>query len=200
MPDERTVLMGDDATNGGLFMFIADAARPVGRHALRGALDGHPHHQRRRRHAEVDQARPCHERRDQALVDGGIRHTDILDVKTADPLDASYTAIAYSGATQWVKLLPAQDKAAAFLETHRYAALRGAWLTKMEGTTVNVKDKIAYSAMSAVRSQMRTALGLDKVINAGAVYALNLAGSQATATAPRSTAPGCRWTWRPCRS
>ncbi|ATB58409.1 Protein of unknown function DUF839 [Xanthomonas citri pv. fuscans] len=24
MPDQRTVLMGDDATNGGLFMFIAD--------------------------------------------------------------------------------------------------------------------------------------------------------------------------------
>ncbi|MEZ5272230.1 MAG: DUF839 domain-containing protein [Ilumatobacteraceae bacterium] len=27
MPDERTVLMGDDATNGGLFMFVADRAR-----------------------------------------------------------------------------------------------------------------------------------------------------------------------------
>nr|WP_238400596.1 alkaline phosphatase PhoX [Burkholderia thailandensis] len=26
MPDQRTVLMGDDATNGGLFMFVADQA------------------------------------------------------------------------------------------------------------------------------------------------------------------------------
>ena len=181
MPDERTVLMGDDATNGGLFMFIADAARDLsagtlyvarwtatrttngGAGTLKWIKLGHA------TSAEI-----------KALVDGGIRHTDILDVKTADPLDASYTAIAYSGATQWVKLLPGQDKAAAFLETHRYAALKGGSMafTKMEGTTVNVKDKIAYSAMSAVRSQMRTALGLDKVINAGAVYALNLAGSQ----------------------
>ena len=24
MPDNRTALMGDDATNGGLFMFVAD--------------------------------------------------------------------------------------------------------------------------------------------------------------------------------
>ena len=64
-------------------------------------------------------------------------------MKTADPLDASYTAIA-SGATQWVKLLPAQDKAAAF--TPRSAGGSMAF-TKMEGTTVNVKDKIAYSAM-----------------------------------------------------
>lgn len=29
MPDERTVLMGDDATNGGAFMFIADTARDL---------------------------------------------------------------------------------------------------------------------------------------------------------------------------
>ncbi|MCM3509158.1 DUF839 domain-containing protein, partial [Staphylococcus capitis] len=26
MPDQRTVMMGDDATNGGLFMFVADKA------------------------------------------------------------------------------------------------------------------------------------------------------------------------------
>ncbi|MGP3372622.1 alkaline phosphatase PhoX, partial [Escherichia coli] len=29
MPDERTVIMGDDATNSGLFMFIADKARDL---------------------------------------------------------------------------------------------------------------------------------------------------------------------------
>src|SRR5262249_46043604 len=29
MPDERTVLMGDDATNGGLFLFIADQPRDL---------------------------------------------------------------------------------------------------------------------------------------------------------------------------
>src|SRR3546814_3485803 len=29
MPDERTALMGDDATNGGLFMFVADKARDL---------------------------------------------------------------------------------------------------------------------------------------------------------------------------
>jgi hypothetical protein len=29
MPDERTALMGDDATNGGLFMFIADKAQDL---------------------------------------------------------------------------------------------------------------------------------------------------------------------------
>ena len=40
------------------------------------------------------------------------------------------------------------EQAAAFLETHRWAAYRGGSMgfTKMEGTTVNAKDKIAYSA------------------------------------------------------
>lgn len=181
MPDERSVLMGDDATNGGLFMFIADAARDlsagtlyVARWTATGTTNGGSGTLRwiKLGHATSAEIR--------TLVDGGIRHTDILDVKTADPADASYTAIAYNGGTQWAKVLPGQDKAAAFLETHRYAALKGGSMafTKMEGTTVNVKDKVAYSAMSAIRSQMRTALGLDKVINAGAVYALNLSAGQ----------------------
>jgi hypothetical protein len=48
------------------------------------------------------------------------------------------------------------EKAAAFLETHRYAALVGASMgfTKMEGTTVNAKDKIAYSALQNCQSSM----------------------------------------------
>ncbi|PMY02297.1 hypothetical protein, partial [Pseudomonas sp. GW460-13] len=69
-----------------------------------------------------------------ALVDGGIKLADIMDVKTADPADVSYTRILYNGKPNWVKLMPGMEKAAAFLETHRYAALVGGSLgfTKME--------------------------------------------------------------------
>jgi hypothetical protein len=81
-----------------------------------------------------------------------------------------------------VKILAGQEKAAAFLETHRTAAIKGGSMgfTKMEGTTVNVKDKVAYSAMSAIRKQMTDGSGgvaVDK-IEAGAVYAHNLSGGQ----------------------
>jgi hypothetical protein len=49
------------------------------------------------------------------------------------------------------------EKAAAFLETHRYAAMMGSLsFTKMEGTTVNLKDKKAYSAISAIKDSMVT--------------------------------------------
>src|SRR5690606_12908305 len=52
--------------------------------------------------------------------------------------------------------------------------------SKMEGTTVNAKDKIAYSAMSYVRDAMLDGSSDIKVQGpyAGAVYALNLKAGQ----------------------
>ncbi len=188
MPDNRTVLMGDDATNGGLFMFIADTEKDLSAGTLYAAKWtqtssvgagagniswinlGHA------TSAEI-----------KALVDGGIKSTDIMDVKTSDPADASYTQIFFSGKKNWVKLKSGMEKAAAFLETHRYAALMGASMgfTKMEGTTVNAADKKAYSAMSYIYTSMVAGtssnqgdIKLDKAINAGAVYEHTLAGSQ----------------------
>jgi secreted PhoX family phosphatase len=120
-------------------------------------------------------------------VDGGIKAADIMDVKTTDPLDATYTKIPFAGKSNWVKLKPGMEKAAAFLETHRYAALKGGSLgfTKMEGTTVNAKDKIAYSAMSYIQSSMINGsadIKLDKAVFSGAVYALNLKAGQVDTT------------------
>jgi len=111
-----------------------------------------------------------------------LKAADILDARTVDPADASYTKIPFAGKFNWVKLVPGMDKAAAFLETHRYAALMGGSLgfTKMEGTTVNAKDKIAYSAMSYIQSSMLNGSGGITVQGplSGAVYALNLKGAQ----------------------
>jgi len=183
MPDERTVLMGDDTTNGGLFMFIADRKRDLSAGTLyvakwhqtsavgpgAGKLSwinlGHA------TSAEI-----------QALVDGGIKAADIMDVKTSDPADSSYTKIPFSGKYNWVKLMPGMEKAAAFLETHRYAALVGATMgfTKMEGTTVNVADKRAYSAMSYIYKSMvdgSTDIQVEGPV-AGAVYEHELKGGQ----------------------
>jgi len=183
MPDERTVLMGDDATNGGLFMFVADRRRNLSSGTLYvakwtqtssvgpGAGDiswiklGH---------ATSDEIK--------GLVDSGITAADIMDVKTSDPADADYTAIRFGGKTNWVKLMPGMEKAAAFLETHRYAALVGASMgfTKMEGTTVNAADKRAYSAMSYIYKSMTDGTTDIQVEGpyAGAVYEHILEGGQ----------------------
>jgi len=97
-PDERTVLMGDDATNGGAFMFIADRARDLSSGTLyvgkwnqtsgtgpgSATLSWIP-----LGHATSDEIR--------ALVRGGIQATDIFDVKTTDPADAGRQAAARTG-------------------------------------------------------------------------------------------------------
>jgi hypothetical protein len=183
MPDQRTVLMGDDATNGGAFMFIADRARDLssgtlyvgkwnqtsgigpGAATLRWIRLGHASS------AEI-----------KALIDSGIRGTDIMDVKTSDPNDASYRKIPFGGKFNWIRIRPGMEKAAAFLETHRYAAWAGGSMgfTKWEGTTVNAKDKIAYIAMSRIESSMLNGSG-DVTVQgpySGAVYMQHLSGDQ----------------------
>ncbi|ASW01671.1 PhoX family protein [Paraburkholderia aromaticivorans] len=186
MPDKRTVLMGDDATNGGLFMFIADreadlsagtlyvakwtqvSASGAGAATLSWINLGH---------ATSDEI--------EALANR-LRANDIMDVATKDPLDPTYTKINYNGTFNWVRIKPGMTQAATFLETHRYAALAGGSMgfTKLEGTTVNIKDKVLYSAMSRIEKSMvrgnaaSTDVAVDKTINAGAVYALNMKGGQ----------------------
>ncbi|MEG9884002.1 MAG: alkaline phosphatase PhoX [Hyphomicrobiales bacterium] len=185
MPDQRTALMGDDATNGGLFMFVADRPADLSAGTLYvarvkqhdgvaldrgGAFDlkwirlGHA------TSAEIE-----------ALADR-LTADDILEVAKTDPEDSSFTKIRYSGKEQWVKIKPGMEKAAAFLETHRYAPLAGGTLafTKMEGTTVNARDKIAYSAMSYIYKSMSDGKNPIRVdpIKAGAIYALPMRGGQ----------------------
>jgi hypothetical protein len=182
MPDERTVLMGDDATNGGLFLFVADHARDLSAGTLYvakwlqlSAANGGSANLKwiRLGHATSTEI--------EALADT-LSAADIVAVKTSDPSDASYTKIPISGKTQWVKFAAGSDKAAAFLETHRYAAYKGGSLgfTKMEGTTVNVRDKIAYSAISYVQTAMRNGSGGISIEGpqAGMVYAWKLDGGQ----------------------
>ena len=182
MPDERTVLMGDDATNGGLFLFVADRPRDLSSGTLyvakwnqKTAENGGS--------ADLSWITLGHASSDEikALADK-LTAADILDVKFEDPGDAAYTKIPMGGKPNWVKLLPGQEKAAAFLETHRYAALKGGSLgfTKMEGTTVNAKDKVAYSVISYIRKDMTNGSGGISVKGpeAGAVYALNQKGGQ----------------------
>ena len=182
MPDERTVLMGDDWTNGGLFMFVADKARDLSAGSLYVAkwtqLTSANGGSANLGWIKLGSATSAEIK---ALAQS-LKSTDIMAVKTTDPLDATYTKIRYSGKDNWVKVVPGMEKAAAFLETHRYAALMGASMgfTKMEGTTVNVKDKVAYSAMSSIRDSMVDGTTDIKVTGpkAGAVYALNLKGVQ----------------------
>jgi hypothetical protein len=182
MPDERTALMGDDATNGGLFLFVADQPRDLSA----GALYVAKWHQKTAENggsADLTWIRLGHATSAEikALADK-LTAKDIVEVKSENPNDSAFTRIPFNGKPSWVKVKPGMEKAAAYLETHRYAAIKGGSMgfTKMEGTTVNAKDKIAYSAMSAIRKQMADGSGDVKVqvIEAGAVYGHKMSGGQ----------------------
>lgn len=189
MPDQRTVFMGDDATNSGYFVFVADreadlssgtlyVARVGAGFSLDPAAGAAPLSWIKLGSATSAEIR--------ALATS-LKPTDIMSVKTVDPQDATYTRVAANGRVEWLKLMPGMEKAAAFLETHRYASLVGASMgfTKMEGTTVNIKDKVAYSALQNCQGSMvagnalnvpGNGVSIPKALDAGAVMALNLKG------------------------
>jgi len=183
MPDRRTVLMGDDWDNGGLFMFVADAPGDLSAGTLYVAkweqTSGAGPGAARLSWIRLGAAASAEI---EALIDRGITAAQIMDVRTSAPEEPGFTRIAFAGRANWVRLKPGMDKAAAFLETHRYAALRGGSLgfTKMEGTTVDPRDRVAYVAISRIERPMTDGSGGIRVEGpySGAVYALNLRGSQ----------------------
>lgn len=193
-PDNKTVLMGDDGTDTGLFMFIADKEKDLSSGSLyvakwtqTAATPGGA--------ATLSWIKLGSSSSDyvKALADT-LKANDIVTVLKADPLDASYTKIAYNGTTEWVKFTAGKEIAAAFLETHRYAAVMGGTLefSKMEGVALNRKDKVAYVAMSRIEKEMADMLGDIKLgkISAGATYELKLSvGQKDTA----GTAIGSDW-------
>ena len=192
MPDQRTALMGDDATNSAYFVFVADKEKDLSSGSLYVAKVGSGF--------SIDPAANSAAALTWIKLGSAtsteienlantLKPTDIMTVVSADPKDATFTKIVANGKTEWIKINPGMEKAAAFLETHRYAAFKGASLgfTKMEGTTVNAKDKIAYSALQNVQSSMvagnaanvpGNGISVPKQLVAGAVMALNLRGSQ----------------------
>ena len=192
MPDNRTALMGDDATNSAYFVFVADREKDLSSGTLYAAKVGVGFSidpaatgaaaltwikLGSATSAEIEQ------------LANTLKPTDIMTVVKADPNDASFTKIVANGKTEWIKIHPGMDKAAAFLETHRYAAYRGASMgfSKMEGTTVNIRDKVAYSALQNCQDSMvagnaanvpGNGVSIPKTLKAGAVMALNLRGGQ----------------------
>jgi secreted PhoX family phosphatase len=157
MPDNRTALMGDDATNGGLFMFVADKAKDLSAGTLYVAKYVEKLTDTTTAKIQWIQLGHATSKEIEDLVNvANIQPADIMDSTTTDPSDASYTKIALNKKTAWVRLKPGQEKAAAFLETHRYAALKGGSMafTKMEGTTANARDKVAYSALANIQDSM----------------------------------------------
>lgn len=192
MGDQRTAYFGDDGTNVGLFMYVADKEADLTAGTLYaakwtqtsaeagGAADitwvklGHA------TDAEV-----------RALIDSGITFDDIFETTTpeamADWEAKGFTRIrAGHGGDEYLKLKDGKEAAAAALEPRRLAALKGATteFNKMEGVSFDPEAKNLYVAMSYIEKGMtndETGPADDIQIGklkAGAVYELPMAAGQ----------------------
>ncbi|MBN2646633.1 MAG: DUF839 domain-containing protein [Thiotrichales bacterium] len=183
MPDGRTAYYGDDGSNVALFMYVADRAQDLsagtlyaGKVTQTGAYAGN-FQWVKLGHATDNEIR--------ALADT----TTFDDIFVNQPFDSASQSCpdgttrvrAGSSFDECLAVKPGMEQAAAFLETRRYAALRGATVefNKMEGIAVNDKDKHLYMAISYLDGGMKDNslpasmehLKMAK-INAGATFTL----------------------------
>ena len=189
MPDQRTVYMGDDGKNTGLFMFIADRKRDLssgklyaGKWTQTDAANGGA--------AELTWillgSANDHEIKEMVDADQ-IKFSDIFDFSNTDPADSSYRYINTYMGEEWLRLKPGMEKAAAFLETRRYAAYLGATteFSKMEGISHDPKSGRHYNGKAFVvisrleKGMADTAGDIQLAQNdGGAIYEMELAGNQ----------------------
>jgi len=205
-PDGRTAYMGDDGGYTGLFMFVADRKGDLSKGTLYAAKWKQTS-EANGGSANLSWIRLGHasDQEIKDMVDGGITFHQIFDVINGDAVSVGYDPAAdgykkvktYTG-TEWLRLRTGVnrssffsadeqvEKAAAFLETRRYAATLGATteFSKMEGVTHNAKDKKAYVVISRVETGMTDIAGdpqNDVRVarnDGGAIYELDLAGGQ----------------------
>ncbi|WP_248924631.1 alkaline phosphatase PhoX [Paenibacillus hamazuiensis] len=189
-PDQKTVFFGDDGGYTMLFMYVADKAQDLSAGTLYAAKFTQTADDANGGAGSLQWINLGHAT-DAEIADyvkQGLKFSDMFE--TADKDTDGFTKIKTypSGKMEWLKVKPGMEKAAAFLESRRYAAIQGATseFNKMEGVAANAKDKKIYVAMSYLeKSTEADAKGADPVddihlkkIRAGVVYELALQGGQ----------------------
>ena len=183
MPDNKTAYMGDDGSYTMLFMYVADTAGDLSAGTLYAAKWNQTSASTEREaKANLTWIKLGHatDAEVKALITAKTKFSDIFE--TASSATAGFTKVRTYKGTEYLKLKSGMEKAAAFLESRRYGALLGATseFNKMEGVTVNAKDKKVYMAISYTDAGMVTSttdpvddihVPLEK---AGAVYELSL--------------------------
>ncbi|MFK9094301.1 PhoX family protein [Bacillus salipaludis] len=190
-PDNRTAYFGDDGSYTMSFMYVADKAEDLTAGTLYAAKWNQTSDQNGGS-ADIEWIKLGH------ATDAEIKElaqnltfSDIFETTT----DAAYAQAngftqvktnSNGGKTEWLKVKPGMEKAAAFLESRRYGAILGATseFNKMETLTLNKADNKVYMTMSYVEKGMTKNPGdpVDDIqlpkLSSGAIYEMNLAEGQ----------------------
>lgn len=186
MPDKRTAYFGDDGSYTTMFMYVADRAEDL----TAGTLYAAKFNQTGTDNGGSGNLQwislgHSSDKEIKTIIDSGVKFNDIFET-SAVPKSGFKAIKQYSyGKIEYLKLKPGMEKAAAFLESRRYAAFLGATseFNKMEGITFNERDKKVYMAISDQGNGMlEDTNGTDPAddirlskIKSGVTYQLDLA-------------------------
>lgn len=193
LPDRKTVLYGVDSNPGGMFIYVADKAEDLSAgtlYAAKWVQTGTEHGGS----ANLEWIKLGHatDAEIERLADT-TKFSDIFDV-TDDAVKGQaegYKRVrtpANGKKDEWLKVKPGMEKAAAFLETHRYAAYVGATVefNKMEDVDFNEKDNKGYVVISYLENTMLAEAGApgDDIqlpkIKAGGIYEIEFKPNRKT--------------------
>jgi secreted PhoX family phosphatase len=192
MPDGKTVYITDDGTFKGLWKFVSDKKIDSFQPEWEGTLYA----------AKVLQLSdkeggsfklgwiPLGHAKDseiKAMIETKPKLTDIFDIAKPDKegsCPVGFKKINEDSKAECLRLHPGKEKEAAFLETRKYAAYKGATteFRKEEGLTYNPEKNRLYLAMSQVKKSMEDNYKGQESMNdirlpknkCGAVYELQL--------------------------
>lgn len=191
MPDNRTVYYGDDGGYTMSFMYVADQEKDLSAGTLYAAKWMQTSEENGGS-ANLEWIKLGHATDDEIKeMAQTLKFSDIFETTTDDAYATSngFSKIKTNSSgskTEWLKVKPGMEKAAAFLESRRYGALMGATseFNKMEAVEVNKHDNKVYIAMSNITGGMGTNpsdpaddIHVSK-INAGGIYEMTLANGQ----------------------
>lgn len=185
--DQRTLITAHDGENRHMTMFVADRAGDLSSGTLYAAKL-----EQKSAEAggtfELKWVKLGHASNDEikAMVEDGITFSDIFEVSD-EPKEGFVEVFAGSVKTpEYLKVK--NEKAAAFLETMRYAAYKGATteFNKAEGLAFDPEGMRAFVAITDISKGMEEGIGTGSAgdhirlakVKAGGVYELPLAGGQ----------------------
>ena len=195
MPDQKTVYMTDDGTAKGLWKFVSDKKIENFTPNWEGTLYAAKVKQTASENGgkfdlswiKLDHAKDSEIKK---LIDSKMKLTDIFEIKKADKngsCAAGFTPVFEDSKVECLKLNKGKEKAAAFLETRKYAAYKGASVEfrKEEGITYDPDKNAVYIAMSAVEKSMEDNYKGKEPVNdirlpknkCGAIYEMTLDSS-----------------------
>lgn len=205
MADRRTVYFGDDGDDVIRALYVADKENDLSAGTLYAAKwvqeDAARYGQAKLQWIKLGHASDAEIK---AVIDKGLKFSDIWEVATPEAVKAEpakfegykplyvYPGTGAKPALEYYKLKPGQELAAAFLETRRYAAWRGATteFTKMEGIAHSAASRKQWTVISYVRAGMIDGKngerprddirlsGDEKDLTCGVIYESNLRGGQ----------------------